>query len=131
MYGADGLALITAAAAMTAVLVGVWLRPAATVAVLLTVVTIVLANSPPMYTALAGLAATAYLVLRHGAGWASPPTMLAAVGFTALAAIVMVVPVRAPWLPLLAPLVLLAGYVVALRPFLRDAATPTRRPQRE
>ncbi len=111
-------ALILTAAALAAVLVAGWLRPVATVAVLLTVFTVVLADPAPMYTALAGLAATAYLVLRHGAGRATGPTMLAAVGFAAVVTLAMAVPVQVPWLPLAAPLVLLAAYLLALRPFL-------------
>ncbi|MEE9243053.1 MAG: hypothetical protein V3U55_03210 [Mycobacterium sp.] len=111
-------ALILTAAALAAVLVARWLRPVATVAVLLTVFTVVLADPAPMYTALAGLAATAYLVLRHGAGRATGPTMLAAVGFAAVVTLAMAVPVQVPWLPLAAPLVLLAAYLLALRPFL-------------
>ena len=116
-FGAAGAALGLAAAAMAAVLVGVWVRPVATVAVLLTVLTVVLAEPAPMYAALAGLAATAYLVLRHGAGTASAPTMFAAVGSTAAATLAVVLPVHFAWVPLAAPLLLLAAYVLALRPF--------------
>ncbi|MGB0970202.1 MAG: hypothetical protein ACPGVG_04470 [Mycobacterium sp.] len=111
-------ALIMAAAALAAVLVAGWLRPAATVAVLLTVFTVVLADPAPMYTALAGLAATAYLVLRHSTGGATVPTMFAAVGFAAVVTVAVAVPVQVPWLPLAAPLVVLAGYLLSLQPFL-------------
>ena len=114
---ADPAVLALAAAALIAVLVGGWIRLAATLAVLLTVMTVVLADPAPMYTALAGLAATAYLVLRHGAGRASMPTVFAAAGFTAAATVAMTVPVHAPWVPMAAPLVLLGGYLLALNPF--------------
>ncbi|MCH9669467.1 MAG: hypothetical protein K0U76_04295 [Actinomycetia bacterium] len=114
-------ALIAGGTALLAVLVAGWLRPAATVAVLLTVVTVVFADPAPLYAALAGLAATAYLVLRHGADGATAPTMLAAVGFAAFATLALVVPLRVPWLPLAAPLVLLAGYLLALKPFLTSS----------
>ncbi len=117
-HRADPTTLIVVAAALIAVLVAGWLRPVATVAVLLTVITVVLADPAPMYTALAGLAATAYLVLRHGAGRATMPTMGAAVGFAAVVTVAVTVPVQLPWLPLAAPLVLLAGYLLALMPFL-------------
>lgn len=117
-HRADPTALIVAAAALVAVLIAAWLRPAATVAVILTVVTVVLGDPAPMYTALAGLAATAYLVLRHGAGRISTPTTFAAVGFAAAATVAVEVPVEVPWLPLAAPLVLLAGYLLSLGPLL-------------
>jgi hypothetical protein len=114
----SALAVAVAAAALVAVLAALWLRPAATVAVLLTMLTVVIADAAPMYTALAGLAATAYLVLRHGAGRATAPTMLAAVGFAAVGTVAVALPVQVPWLPLAAPLALLAGYLLSLKPFL-------------
>ena len=117
VHGAHGPALITAAAALVAVAAGARWRPAATVAVVLTVATVVLAEPAVMDTALAGLAAPAYLVLRHDV--ATLPTMTAAVGFGTLTAVAVAAPVQVPWLPLAAPLVLLAGYLLALRPFLR------------
>ena len=121
-YRADTFVLLVAAAALGAVLVGWWWRPAATVAVFLTVITVTLAEPAPMYTALAGLSATAYLVLRHGAGRMTAPTAFAAAGFTAVATVAVAVPVQVPWLPLAAPLVLLAGYLLALKPFLAPTA---------
>lgn len=120
---AEGPALLVAAAALSAVLLAGWLRPAATAAVLLTALTVVLADPAPMYTALAGLAATAYLVLRHGVGTATAPTMLAAVGFAAVGTVAVALPVQVPWLPLAAPLALLAGYLLALRPYLVGGRT--------
>ena len=117
-HRAEGSALAVAAVALAAVLAALWLRPAATVAVLLTMLTVVIADAAPMYTALAGLAATAYLVLRHGAGRATAPTMLAAVGFAAVGTVAVALPVQVPWLPLAAPLALLAGYLLSLKPFL-------------
>lgn len=112
----DGWAL-AAAAALAAVAGGIWWRPAAGVAVGLTVLTVVLAAPAPLDTTLAGLAATAYLVTRHDA--ATVPTMTAAVGFATVTALVVAVPVEMPWLPLAAPLMLLAGYLLAVRPYLR------------
>ena len=94
---ADGPALIIAATALVAVLAAAWFRP----------------------TALAGLAATAYLVLQEGDP--NAPTMLFAVGFAATAAVAVVLPVRIPWLVLAAPLVLFAGYLLALKPFVAGA----------
>src|SRR3954452_537483 len=79
---ADGPGLVAAVAAAAAVLAGSVFRPAATIAVLLTVVVIMLADAPPVLTATSGLCAAAYLVLRHTAAVTSP-TVLGAVGFTA------------------------------------------------
>ncbi|MEV3903550.1 hypothetical protein AB0K11_14595 [Mycobacterium sp. NPDC050551] len=120
-YRADGDALVSAAAALFAVAIAAWWRPAATVAVLLTVGTLLLAAPSPMYTALAGLAAAAYLVLRHGEGRAAAATVIGAVGFGVAAAVAVLLPVQLPWLPLAAPLVLLAGYLLAVRPYVGGA----------
>lgn len=114
-YRADTAAMIAAAGGLAAVAVSVWVRSAATLAVLLAVLTVVLTDPAPMYTVLAGLAAAAYLVLRH----TDPtlPTMFFAVGFAGAAAVVVALPVHLPWLPLIAPLALLAGYLLSLKPF--------------
>lgn len=122
-YRADGLALAAAAAALLAVLLAAWWRQAATAAVLLAVLTVVLAGPAPMFTALAGLTATAYLVLRNGPASATAPTMFAAVGFAVLGTVGAAVPLQVAWLPLAAPLALLAGYLLALRPYLRARAS--------
>ena len=115
-HRADGAAALAAVAAVGAVLVSGWWRPAGTVAVLLTVLTVALAGPASMYTALAGLAAAAYLVLRHGNP--TGPTMMSAVGFTAVGTVAVAVPATVPWLPLAAPLAVLAGYLLAVRPYL-------------
>lgn len=115
-YRADGAAALAAAAAVGAVVVSVWWQPAATVAVLMTVSTVALADPPAMYTALAGLAATAYLVLRHGNPTAA--TTMSAVGFAAVGTVAVTVPAAVPWLPLAAPLAVLVGYLLAVRPYL-------------
>ena len=56
-FRADGPAVVVAVVAVAAVVASAWWRPAATVAVLLAVATVVLADSAPMHTLLAGLAA--------------------------------------------------------------------------
>ena len=117
-YGAHGYAVPAAGAALTAVLVSAWVPSAATVAVLGAVLTIGLADPAPMYTVLAGLAAAVYLVVRHTLPTA--PTMYFALGFAGAAAVAVLVPVQVPWLPLAAPLLLLAAYVLALSPFGRS-----------
>lgn len=116
-YRADGVAVAAAGAALGAVALSVWFRPSATAAVLLALLTVAAADPAPMYTVLAGLAAAAYLVLRHTDP--TVPTMVFAVGFAGAAAVGVALPVQVPWLPLIAPLALLAGYLLALRPFLR------------
>ena len=46
------------------------------------------------------------------------PTIVAAVGFTFAGLVATSFPLQLPWLPLVAPLAVLAIYVVATRPFL-------------
>jgi hypothetical protein len=113
---ADGPGLTAAIAAAAAVLVGSVFRPAATIAVLLTVAVIVLADAPPLLTATCGLCAAAYLLLRHTAA-VSSATVLGAVAFTAAGLAAASVPIQLPWVPLLAPLAVLLIYVVVTRPF--------------
>ena len=113
---ADGQGLIAAVAASAAVLLGSVFRPAATIAVLLTVSVIVLADAPPLLTATSGLCAAAYLVLRHTVAVTSP-TVVGAVGFTAAGLAAASLPIQLPWVPLLAPLAVLVLYVLVTRPF--------------
>jgi hypothetical protein len=113
---ADGHGLAAAAVAAAAVLAGSVFRPAATIAVLLTVSVIVLAEAPLAMTATSGLCAAAYLVLRHTAAVTSP-TVLGAVGFTAAGLAAASLPIELPWVPLLAPVAVLVLYVVVTRPF--------------
>ena len=113
---ADGPGLIAAVVAAAAVLAGSVFRPAATIAVLLTVSVIVLADATPVLTATSGLCAAAYLVLRHTAAVTSP-TVVGAVGFAAAGLAAASLPLELPWVPLLAPLAVLALYVLVTRPF--------------
>jgi hypothetical protein len=120
--GADGPALVAAALAAVAVLAGNVFRPAATLAVLIDVAVIVLADAPPMLTALSGLCATAYLVLRHTAT-ATAPTVLGAMGFAIGGLVAASIPVQLPWVPLLAPVAVLIVFVLVTRPYWADRAT--------
>jgi hypothetical protein len=122
--GSHGPAVVAAAAALIAVGAGVASRPAATIAVLLSVATIVASNPPLVFAAWSGLCAAAYLVCRHAVGtpvgvvlW-SWPTVIGAVGFTSAGLVATSFPLHLPWLPLVAPLGVLAIYVLATRPFL-------------
>jgi hypothetical protein len=123
---AHGLAFVTATSAMVAVLLALRFRTVATLAVLLTMSAIVLSDPSPLFAALSGLCATAYLVLRHatspagGLVTATPPTMIAAVGFALVGVVATSVPLQLPWLPLLAPVAVFAIYALAVRPFLGD-----------
>jgi hypothetical protein len=122
--GAHGPEFVAAAAALIAVAVGVVFRPAATLAVLLSVATIVVSDPSLVFAAWSGLCAAAYLICRHAVGtppgavmW-SWPTVIGAVGFTSAGLVATSFPLQLPWLPLAAPLAVLAMYVLATRPFL-------------
>jgi hypothetical protein len=120
---ADGPALVAAGLAVVAVLVCIRLRFIATVAVLLAMTATVASDAAPILTALAGLSAAAYLVLRYAEGGsagvvtASAPAMIAALGFTVVGLVVTAFPFQVPWLPLLAPLAVVGIYVLVTRPF--------------
>jgi hypothetical protein len=122
--GSHGLAVVTAVAGLIAVVFGTAFRPLATLAVLLTVGTVMLSCPAPVFVALSGLSAAAYLVCRHslpapgGAMVGSWPTAIGAVGFTFAGLVATSFPLQLPWLPLAAPVGALAIYVVAARPFL-------------
>jgi hypothetical protein len=122
--GSHGPAFAAGVAALIAAGVGLAYRPAATLAVLLTVGTIVLSGPPATIAAVSGLCAAAYLVCRHAIGTpvgtvlGSGPTVVAAVGFTFAGLVATAFPLQLPWLPLVAPLAVLAIYVLATRPFL-------------
>jgi hypothetical protein len=113
---ADGPGVIAAVVAAVAVLVGSVFRPAATIAVLLTIGALVLAAAPPVLTATSGLCAAAYLVLRHTSA-VTAPTVLGAVGFTAAGLAAAALPIQLPWVPLVAPLAVLVLYVLVTRPY--------------
>lgn len=83
-----------------AVVAGIWLRGAATVAVVAAAGALVLCDTAPILAALCGLAAAAYLVLCHTR--LTGPTAMSMVGFTAAGAVGLVIPVGPGWLALLA-----------------------------
>jgi hypothetical protein len=124
--GAHGSTWVAATSAVAAVTIAVLFRPAATLAVLLTVVAVALSGPPATVAAVSGLSGALYLVLRHaasnGAGLdsVSGATLVSAVGFTLVGLVATAFPLRLPWLPLLAPLAIFAVYLLATRPYLRD-----------
>ncbi|KAA1250423.1 hypothetical protein F0Q45_09890 [Mycobacterium simiae] len=121
--GVRGPAVVAGIAAASAVAVGAVLRPAASIAVLFSVFAIVVSGPAPVLAALSGLSAAAYLVSRYAVGTSvgvlgSWPTMVAAAGFAFAGLVATSFPLHVPWLPLLAPLAVLAIYVLATRPFI-------------
>ena len=124
--GADGVQRLVALLALGAVAAGLQFRVAATAAVLLTVAILTIGPTPPVFAALSGLSATAYLVLRHTRGGADAvvtmtrPTLLGMVGFTFVGLLATSVPLNVPWLPLLAPPAAVVIYLIALRPFVDE-----------
>lgn len=122
--GSHGPAVAAAVAALIAVGVGTVFRPVATLGVLLSVSVIVVSDPSHVLAAVSGLCAAAYLVCRHGAGapagvvMGSWPTIVAAVGFAFAGLVATSFPLHVPWLPLVAPLAVMAIYVLATRPFL-------------
>ena len=116
VVAADGAALVAASVAAAAVLAGTVFRPAASLAVLITVAVIVLGDAPSMLAALSGLCAAGYLVLRHTTA-VTAPTVVGAVGFTTAGLAAASLPIELPWAPLLAPLAVVVAYVLVIRPF--------------
>jgi hypothetical protein len=118
--GSQGPVLVAAGAGAVAVGLATVFRPAATLAVLLTVVVIVASDPSNVLAAMSGLCAAAYLVCRHADGAVvagSGPSTVAAVGFTFAGLVATSFPLQVPWLPLAAPLAVLAIYVLVTRPF--------------
>jgi len=121
--GSHGPAVAAGTAALIAVGAGTVFRAAATLGVLLSVLTIMLSGPSLVFAALSGFCAAAYLVCRHAtattAGVVSGglPTAVAAVGFTFAGWVAMSFPLHLPWVPLAAPLAVLAIYLLATRPF--------------
>ena len=117
----SGPALIGALLAATAVIVGVRWRPAATIAVVLSIGLIALTDPAPAFAVLSGLSAVGYLVLRHSVASATqtitPPTVIAALVFAAAGLAATAIPVELPWVPLLAPVAAIVVYVMAVQQF--------------
>jgi hypothetical protein len=117
----DGPALVVAAAAGLAVVVGLASPMAASLAVVATAAALALSEPAPVVAAIAGLAATAFLVLRHASsadtGMAlTAPTVLGALGLSAAAVLGASIPFALPWVPLVAPLAVVAIYVTVVAP---------------
>ncbi len=133
---ANGPALAVAGVAGVAVLAGTALRGTAldrttrwgtalvgrtltTVAVVATAVALGVSDPSPAVAALAGVAATVHLVLWHArsdhpSASLTVPTVVGALGLSAAAVLGAAVPLALPWVPLVAPLAVVAIYVLAL-----------------
>lgn len=122
---AASTAAVLMGAALISVGVGAVFRSAATLAVVMSVAAIAVIDPAPMFVAISGLCAAAYLVCRHAVGVpaglliGSLPTIVAAAGFAFVGLVATSFPLRLPWLPLVAPLGVLGIYLLATRPFLK------------
>jgi hypothetical protein len=120
--GADNRGLAAAAVALIAILAGLCVLAAATAAVLSAVCAVALTEPHPMLAAASGVCATAYLVLTYAT--LTRATVVAIVGFAVAGGLATTVPAGLSWLPLLAPVAVVAVVGVALSPFV--APTPNR-----
>ncbi len=120
--GAGTPGLAAAAVALIAVLAGLYLRAAATAAVLAAVCAVTLTEPHPMLAAASGVCATAYLVLTYAT--LTRPTAFGIIGFAAAGVLATTAPVELSWLPLLAPVAVVAAVGIALSPFF-DIPQPT------
>jgi len=118
--GTERPALIAALIAGVAVLVGLFVRPAATAAVLASVCAIAVSEPQPLLAALSGLSAAAYLVLAYTT--ITRPTAVALVGFTAAGLLAVAIPTGVSWLPLLAPIAAVLLFAAAMHPFFGQPA---------
>jgi hypothetical protein len=116
---AHGPALVAATIAGVAVLAGLYLRLAATAAVLAVVCAIALSEPQPLLAALSGLSAAAYLVLRYTT--MTRPTVIGLVGFTAVGVVATTAGTAGlSWLPLLAPVAAVVPFLLMTGPFALD-----------
>lgn len=104
---------IAAALALAGVLIGVFHRPASTVAVLAAAVALAVGNPAVFSAALCGLSATVYLLLRHTPDSLTAPALVGMLVFSTVAVLAGLVPWRLAWLPLLAPAVVVAVVVAS------------------
>jgi len=119
---ADARGLVAVVVALIAVVAGLFLRAAATAAVLAVICAVALADPQPTLAAVSGVCAAAYLVLNHAA--VTRPTAAGIAGFAVVGVLATTVPAGLPWLPLLAPIAVVLAIAVALSPFLGPETNP-------
>jgi hypothetical protein len=114
--------LAAAVLALTALLAGVFFRPASILAVLLTIAGLALTDPAPLLAAVSGLSAAAYLVSRYAdsAVTLTVPTVLGMLGFTAAGVVATVVPFQLTWAPLVAPAIMTAILIVVVAPLFAE-----------
>lgn len=125
-------ALGALALAAGAVLAGVVVRPAALAAVLLTIVGIAIGNPAPLFVAVSGLSAAAYLAARHAGDVVTltVPTLVGMLGFTAAGVAATALQVQLTWVPLVAPVIMALILIVAVAPLVtRATARPAVAPE--
>jgi hypothetical protein len=114
--------LVCAGLAVLAMVTALRFPSCATFSVIFVIAAIVLSDPPPVFAALAGLSAAAYLVIRHAAGTGvvttTRATVAGMVGFTLVGTAAAVAPVSLPWLPLLAPPAVVVMFALMIIPFL-------------
>ncbi|WP_338771214.1 hypothetical protein V7968_10015 [Nocardia vulneris] len=111
----------TAGPALALVALGWWFRPFAVAAVLVAVGVLVVADPGVLAAAAMGLVATAYLLnaatvtAPHGVVPTTVPSVAGAVGFAAVAVGAALVPIRVPWAPLAAPVLVILLYAMIVQ----------------
>ncbi|MFI5536047.1 hypothetical protein ACIA5H_06600 [Nocardia sp. NPDC051900] len=107
--------------ALVFVALGWWLRPLAVCAVLLALAVLAVADAGVLASAATGLVATTYLLnaatvtAPHGVVPTTIPSVTGAVGFTAVAVVAALVPLRLAWAPLAAPVLVLLLYALVIQ----------------
>lgn len=120
---------VPAGLGVLAVVAGIWLRSAAGLAVLTAAAAILVVDPGLGFVAMSGAAASGYLVTRHTDGRAGIETLATTtgflLGFLLAAVIAALLPARFAWLPLLAPPLTVAVYLVVVQPFCYSSYSET------
>lgn len=118
--GVWGLAAL--ALAVAALVAGLFVRPAAVAAVLLTIAGMALGDPVPLLAAVSGLSAAAYLITRYAddAGTLTVPTVLGMVGFTVAGAAAGAVSLQLTWVPLVAPAIMTGILIMVAVPLVAE-----------
>lgn len=118
------IAWIASGISAVLVLASAFSRTAATGAIVVAIVALALSNPPLLLAAIAGLSAILFLLLSFGrAGLVS---LTGALLFTGVAMLVSLAPVELPWVPVVAPVVVVALFAVAVWPYASVTTTSAR-----